>query len=185
MDPAWDVASAELPDWWPGLDAPLVYVSFGTVAGSIPIGTAAYVATLEAVAELPVRALLTVGRDVEVDAFGEAPANVRIEQWVPQGDVLGHAAAVVSHGGSGSTLGALAAGLPQVIVPLFADQFDNAARVEVVGAGVAAAPEAGAIRSALSRVLVQHSFGATAQGVAAELRTHAPADAAVELLAGL
>jgi glycosyltransferase len=49
-----------------------------------------------------------------------------------------HVAAVVGHGGFGTTLAALAAGAPQVVVPLFSfDQFDNAARVAEVGAGVA------------------------------------------------
>ena len=51
-------------------------------------------------------------------------------------DILGEAAVVVGHGGSGTTLEALAAGVPQVVAPLFADQPYNAARVAVVGAGV-------------------------------------------------
>ena len=49
-----------------------------------------------------------------------------------------HAAAVVGHGGHGTTLGALAHGVPQVVVPLFSiDQWANAAAVERAGAGVA------------------------------------------------
>ena len=91
---------------------------------------------LAAAAELPARVLLTVGRDADIDALGPAPPNLRVEAWVPQADVLGHADLVVSHGGSGTTLGALAAGLPLVVVPLFADQPDNARRVAAVGAGV-------------------------------------------------
>jgi UDP:flavonoid glycosyltransferase YjiC (YdhE family) len=43
---------------------------------------------------------------------------------------------VVSHGGSGTTFGALRAGIPVVIVPLFADQFVNGSRVAEAGAGV-------------------------------------------------
>ena len=41
-DPAADARSAPLPDWWGGDDAPLVYVTFGSVAGGMPIAEAAY-----------------------------------------------------------------------------------------------------------------------------------------------
>jgi hypothetical protein len=46
--------------------------------------------------------------------------------------VLPHAALVVCHGGSGSTFGALAAGVPLVIWPLFADQFRNGRAVQAI-----------------------------------------------------
>ena len=48
-----------------------------------------------------------------------------------------HARAMVSHGGTGTTRAGLAAGIPQVVLPLFADQPDNAARVDALGAGIA------------------------------------------------
>ena len=60
--------------------------------------------------------------------------SVRVERFVPQEDVLPACAAAVVHGGSGTTLAALAHGLPLVLVPQGADQFENAARVEAAGA---------------------------------------------------
>jgi hypothetical protein len=114
------------PDWWTAGEAPLVYVTFGSVAGGMAMAAAVYPAAIEAVAVLDVRVLLTVGHDTDHDAFGAMPANVRVESWAPQADALAVATAVVCHGGSGSTLGALAAGLPLVVVPRFADQPDNA-----------------------------------------------------------
>ena len=51
--------------------------------------------------------------------------------------MLAGASAAVGHGGAGTTLSALAAGCPLVVVPLFADQPYNAVRVAVSGAGVA------------------------------------------------
>ncbi|WP_250280891.1 MULTISPECIES: glycosyltransferase [unclassified Frankia] len=42
---------------------------------------------------------------------------------------------VVHHGRSGATLTAVTAGLPQLALPRFADQFDNAARISAAGAG--------------------------------------------------
>lgn len=74
-----------LPDWWPGDTRPLVYVSFGSVASHFPPAAAVYSRALEAVADLPVRVLLTVGGELEL---GEVPANVHVERWVPQTQVL-------------------------------------------------------------------------------------------------
>jgi UDP:flavonoid glycosyltransferase YjiC (YdhE family) len=184
-DPAWDAPAAELPDWRSGSDAPLVYVTFGSVAGAMAMAAGAYQAALEAVADLPVRVLLTVGHGANLDAFAGKPPNVRVEHWVPQHDVLARAAAVVCHGGSGSTLGALAAGLPIVVVPLFADQPHNAKRVAAAGAGVIVAPEPHAIRDGLSQVLANESYRAAAESLAAEMRSNPAIDTAVERLAVL
>ena len=182
-DPAWDASVAELPDWWSARAAPLVYITLGSVAGAMGMTASVYQAALEAVADLPVRVLLTVGLDANLDVFAEAPPNVHVERWIPQADVLSHASAVVCHGGAGSTLGALAAGLPIVVVPLFADHPYNAQRVVAVGAGVAAAPDARAIRDGISRVLENESYRAAAQRLAREMRSNPSTDAAVETLA--
>jgi hypothetical protein len=114
-------ARAPLPDWWPGDRRPLVYVTFGTVLGHLSESHAAYRTALDAVADLPARVLMTVGHAVDPAALVPVPSNTRIERWVPQGDVFPEARLVVCHGGSGTTFGALAAGLPLVICPLFAD----------------------------------------------------------------
>ena len=63
---------------------------------------------------------------------------MHVERWWPQRAVLSRAAAVVAHGGFGTTQAALEAGVPQVVLPLFSfDQFVNADRVAAVGVGVA------------------------------------------------
>jgi UDP:flavonoid glycosyltransferase YjiC (YdhE family) len=138
-----DVRHAPLPDWWHGSDAPLVYATFGSVAGQLPIAAGAYRLTLDAVTGLPARVLLTVGRATDVAELGPIPANVHVEAWVPQADVLGHAALIVCHGGSGTTFGALAAGVPVVLVPLFADQLTNARRLTAAGVALAVEPDRG------------------------------------------
>jgi UDP:flavonoid glycosyltransferase YjiC (YdhE family) len=103
--------------------------------------------------------------------------------------VLGHAAAAVVHGGSGSTLGAIAAGVPLVVVPLFADQPQNARRVAEVGAGLAVEPAredpeatVAPLREALERVLAEPDFGERARALADELRGEPAVDEAVPLL---
>lgn len=183
-DPAWDQSPAPLPRWWGDDERPLAYVTFGSVAGALPMSAPAYAAAIEAVAGLDVRALLTVGLEADLDALPPAPDNLRIERWVPQADVVAEAAAVVHHGGAGSTLGALAAGLPSVVVPLFADQPQNARRVAASGAGVVVAPPgADAIRDALARVLDGDRWPAPRR-LAAELRAQRdPGDVLDELLA--
>jgi UDP:flavonoid glycosyltransferase YjiC (YdhE family) len=170
-DPAAEVPPKSLPAWWAGDDRPLVYMTFGSVAAAFPAAAGAYGKALAALGELPVRVLLTVGRELEL---GEVPANVHVEQWVPQADVLAHAALVLCHGGSGTTLGALAAGRPLVVVPLFADQPFNAARAGIVGAGVVASVDT--IGRAVERVLDDDSYAIAARRVADEMRALPPVD---------
>ena len=86
---------------------------------------------------LPLRLLVTVGRDRDPAELGPLPANVRVERWVPQADLMPHVAAMVCHGGSGTVTMGLAGGVPMAVVPLFADQPWNAERVDALGAGIA------------------------------------------------
>ena len=132
-----EAGSTGLPDWWPGNSDPLVYVTFGTVAPAMPNMVPVYRTALEALAELPIRVLLTVGRTLDPDEWGPQPANIRIERWVQQTAAMSQAAVVLCHGGAGTTLGALSAGVPMVVFPLFADQGDNGRCVAAAGAGIA------------------------------------------------
>jgi len=181
-DPAWEVAPSELPDWWAGAGGPLIYISFGSVAGGYEMAAGAYRAAVEAMDGLDARVLLTVGRAADLSDFASAPPNVHVEAWVPQADVLAHAALVVCHGGSGTTLGSLAAGRPLVVVPLFADQPMNAERVAAAGAGLTVAPEAAAIRAATDKVMAAAAYRETAEEVAAEMASHPHVDEAVREL---
>ena len=72
---------------------PLVYVSFGSVTASahLPLYPALYRAAIDALAPLPVRLLVTVGEDRDLGELGPLPANVTVERWVPQDEVLAHA----------------------------------------------------------------------------------------------
>jgi UDP:flavonoid glycosyltransferase YjiC (YdhE family) len=176
--PAAEAAPEPLPDWWPGRDGPLVYVSFGSVAATVPFAAQVYGRALEAVAGLPVRVLLTTGgNDVEL---GHVPPNVRVERWVDEPAVLGHAAAVVGHGGTGTTLSALAAGCPLVGVPLFGDQPMNLASVAAARAGVVA-PLDGIGRS-IELVLADERYGVAARRAAGEMRSAPAVDGFLDLV---
>jgi UDP:flavonoid glycosyltransferase YjiC (YdhE family) len=162
---------------------PLVYVSFGTEAATMPMAPALYAAVFEAAAELPADVLLALGqRDADLAALGPAPANLRVEPWVNPAEVLPQADAAVSHGGFGTTMGAIASGLPLVVVPLFGDQPDNARRVEAAGAGVVVWPDPdgpaeairssidpGALRDAITTALDEPSYGRVAGELAAQM----------------
>src|SRR5262249_13345477 len=81
--------------------------------------------------------------------------NVVCVSTAPHGLIIPHAAAVITHCGHGTTLKALAAGVPLVCMPMGRDQNDTAARVVFRGAGVRIKPSAppAAIRRAVERVI--------------------------------
>lgn len=181
-----DVAPAEvdpLPAWWPNERDPLVYVTFGTVSAAVPFAGEAFRKVVGELAGLPVRLLVTTGDGGASTAWSTLPPTAHVERWVPQSTVLPQATAMVCHGGMGTVLGALAFGVPLVVVPQFADQHDNAARVSALGAGLTADPDS--VRDAVLRVLYEESFRTGAQRIAAEIAALPPADEAVELLRGL
>ena len=64
------------------------------------------------------------------------PPTVLWQSYLPLRELLPHAAALIHHGGIGTTAEALRAGIPQLIVALAYDQFDNAERVVALGAGL-------------------------------------------------
>jgi UDP:flavonoid glycosyltransferase YjiC (YdhE family) len=129
-------ATPPLPAWWGRSRAPLVYVSFGSAAAGNGYFPDLYREAAHALGTLDARVLLTLGLEVDPADLGPVPANVHVERWVPQAQVMAEAAAMVGHGGSGSTLAAMAAGVPLGVLPLFADQPVNADRVAELGAGL-------------------------------------------------
>jgi UDP:flavonoid glycosyltransferase YjiC (YdhE family) len=128
------------PGWLGGLgvDRPCVYITSGTEPAST---TFPWREVFAAVDDLGVDAVATIGSHVDPAAIGTVPARVRVERFVPQAAVLGRVAAVISHGGAGSVLGAAAHSRPQLVIPLFADQWDNGVAVRDAGCGILADPD--------------------------------------------
>lgn len=177
--------ASPLPSWGDP-DLPLVYVTFGSVTGSLPPFAGVFRQALDGLADLPVRVLLTVGRGVDVAGLGPVPANAHVEPWWPQRDALDYAAAVLGHGGYGTTMGAIEAGLPQVVAPIFtSDQVVNARHVAAVGAGRAVDPGPDVVVEAcaeISAVLGDPSYRQTAETVAAAAAALPPATEAVAMI---
>ncbi len=189
-----------LGEWWTGNDDPLVYLSFGSVAAGahLPYFPDLYRAAIEALAPLPVRVLVTTGdAGRDLDDLGEIPRNVHVETWVPHDAVAARASVIVCHGGYGSTLGALAHGVPLVVLPLFStDQWANGDAAARAGAGINLAGERGArnvlglpgadtlgeLAGAVEEVLGDDAYRRGAERVADAIGALPPVDDSVETL---
>ena len=132
--------SGDLPDWLEsiGTERPFVYATYGTENGP----QAPWRAIVGALASVDVDAVVTVGRGIDLDPLRAmladlTPGRIRIEPYVPQAILMERAAVVISHGGAGTMLAAGVAGVPQIAMPVAADQFENSDAF--VGAGVAVA----------------------------------------------
>jgi UDP:flavonoid glycosyltransferase YjiC (YdhE family) len=160
-----------------------VYFTLGTV---FPLESGdLFARVLAGLAELPVEVVATTGPELDPAELGPQPPNVRLERHLPHADVLPRCSAVVTHGGSGTVLGALAHGLPLVVVPLGADQPQNADRCEALGLGVVldpveAIPED--VRGAAAVVLSEPSYRAAAERMRDELAAFPSPEHAVALL---
>lgn len=161
-----------VPDWLNALsERPLVYLTAGTERVAL---NAPWVAAFEALAALDVDVVATIGPMLEPTSLGTVPANVHVERFVPQELLLSRAAVVASHGGAGTVLGAAAHGVPQVLYPIAADQWENADAVARAGAGVVCEQEhrdvaalAAAFQGALLDTEMHKAAGVVADEIAA------------------
>jgi MGT family glycosyltransferase len=178
-DPAW----AEQPWTAPPGDAPLVLVALSSTfqdhAGCLQ-------RIVDGLATLSVRAVVTTGPALDPGAV-TAPANISVVAAAPHSAVLREAAAVVTHGGHGTVVRALAAGVPALVLPHGRDQADNAARLTSRGAGLqlknGASPKA--IASAVRQLLAEPKFRTDAERLGETIRRDAASGAAVAELEDL
>jgi UDP:flavonoid glycosyltransferase YjiC (YdhE family) len=156
---------ASLPSWVANLnDASTVYFTLGTVF-NLESGDL-FSRVLAGLRDLPVNVVVTVGRQIDPAEFGPQPDNVQIERYIAQASILPYCDVSISHGGSGSVIGALAHGLPMVLIPMGADQPHNAARCETLGLArvldaVEATPET--VLEAVSTVLEDATYRKAAE----------------------
>jgi UDP:flavonoid glycosyltransferase YjiC (YdhE family) len=129
---------------------------------------------------LPVRGLVTTGPEID-PATILGTACVHVVRNAPHSAVLPETAAVINHGGHGIVIKALAAGLPQLTIPLGRDQPNNAARVHAAGVGLRLKKKAtsAAISVAVRRLLDEPGFRLRAEQLGATLRADAASHTAV------
>ena len=130
------VPAQALPPWWPRLTGRRVVHAtlgseFGLESGDL------FDRLIAGLSQLDAELVVTVGRDLDPAEFeaGSLPPHIHVEQWVPLQNLLPHCDLVVSHGGSGTVLAALRHGVPQLAVPMGADQLHNADRIVTLGLG--------------------------------------------------
>ncbi len=147
---------------------PLVYLTLGTAFGTPELARTA----IDGLAQLGTHVVVATGR-VRPEELGDLPSRVTAHAWVDQADLLPHADVVVHHGGSGTTLGALAAGVPQLVLPQGADQFANAEALRTSGAALRLLPDevsADAIADQVAKLLPRDtSHRDAARAIAVEI----------------
>jgi UDP:flavonoid glycosyltransferase YjiC (YdhE family) len=149
---------------------PTVYFTLGTVFDTASGDLISRVLT--GLRKLPVHVVATVGEHLDPAVFGRQPARIRIERYVPQEQVLPRCDLVVSHGGSGSLVGALAHGLLSVLLPIGADQPHNARRCAELGVARVLDPHTatpGEVRAAVAAALADRDGRRAAQRVQHEI----------------
>lgn len=158
-----------------------VLLTFGT---TIMEGQTALIDRVgEAVAGLDLEAVLTLGPAVEPGAV-HLPDGVQAVAFADHDEVMPDCAAVVSHGGLGTVLRALAHGVPQLLLPLGRDQAFNAGRIEALDAGIQLPMDASPqqVRTALRTLLSDPRFAAAARSAANRIAAEAPDQTAAEAL---
>ncbi len=161
-----------LPQWVGEMEKqPTVYATLGTFDNQ---RTDILTAILEGLRDEPINLILTVGRNRDPLEFGERPANVHIERYIPQNLLLPYCDLALCHGGSGTIMDALSLGLPLVIIPVAADQPENAQRCMEVGVARVIEPEGHtglphAIRDATWEVLKEPRYRQAAQRLQKEI----------------
>ncbi|WP_020499728.1 nucleotide disphospho-sugar-binding domain-containing protein [Sciscionella marina] len=171
---------ARLPEWLlEPPERPRIAVTLGSVLPAMA-GLGALDGLLTAMGSVDAEFVLALdGAEV-----GGLPPNARAVDWLPLNQLLPSCAAAVHHGGSGTTLAVLDAGLPSVIIPQGADQFRNAELLD--GCGAALVAEGDKVDAALlNRLLSEEPLRAGAGRLAAELHAQPAPSTLVDQFANL
>src|SRR5919197_879666 len=161
---------------------PRVAVTLGTVLTQVGALTS-LTKLVDVARHLDAEFVLALG-DADPSPLGELPDNVRAAGWVPLSALLPTCAALVHHGGAGSTLTAIDAGVTQLVLPHGAVQFVNADAVARRGLGLRSETDQ-VDAELIDRLLTDPGLGRVASEVADEIATlPTPADL-VPKIAGL
>ncbi len=141
---------------------------------------------VDAVAALPVRAIVTTGPSID-PASVRAGADTQVVRYVPHVEILPSASLVITHAGLGTTMSALAHGVPLLCTPMGRDQFFNAEQVQTLGAGRMLMPDSSTedIAQAAADVLEHDRFKEGAKQLAVAISGYGGAAQAASVLEGL
>jgi hypothetical protein len=165
-----------LPDWLVEAPArPRICVTLGTALPHVA-GVGGISGVIDAVRDLDVDVILALG-GTDTSALGTLPSNVRAVGWIPLSALVPTCSAIVHHGGAGTTMNALVAGVPQLVLPHMADQHGNAKAVQQRGVGLMHLPEeatAQTVQRSLRQLLDDSNFTQAAQEVRQENENQVP-----------
>ncbi len=186
----WSEPGLALPELFSGpYDRPRVYLTLGTVTPGAPGMVGVLRTVLDGLADQDADVLVSIGPALDKAVLGVLPPRVHLEAFVPGAQVLPLVDLVIHHGGSGTTLGSMAAGRPQLVLPQVAhDQFINASAVAGSGAGAALMPgqvSAEAVGREAARLLGPGTHRQQAQVLAQQIRDMPAPAAVLESLADL
>ena len=141
---------------------------------------------VDAVAQLPVRAIVTTGPSIDPPSLTAGP-NTQVVRYVPHTQILPAASLVITHAGVGTTMAALGHGVPLLCTPMGRDQFFNAEQVQALGAGRMLMPDSStdAIAQAATDVLADARFTGGARRMAGVIRGYGGAQQAADALESL
>lgn len=161
---------------------PTVYATLGTAYNRTP---GIFSMILTALAAEPINLIVTLGPGHDPGDFDTQPSHVYLERYLPQSLLFPHCDLVITHGGSGTVRTALTHGLPMVILPIAADQPENARRCEALGLArvvLSRNRTAEAIREASRAVLHDSRYRRNAERLRDEMRALPGSEYVVALL---
>jgi MGT family glycosyltransferase len=140
---------------------------------------------IDGLGNLDADVLITIGFEGDPASLGPLPENVYVEHYMPHALLLPRCSAVICHGGSGTTLSALALGLPLLVLPQGADQYLIGDLVQASGAGLCLTPRhvnASTVRQSVLALLDEPGYRANARRLQHEIAAMPGPEEAVHLI---
>jgi hypothetical protein len=159
-----------------------VHLTLGTLFHG---ATQVFRVVLDGLRPLPVNVVVTVGPGADPAGLGPQPAHVLVADFAPHASLLPRCDALITQGGAGTILAALAHGLPHLILPQGADQFVNADTASRAGVARQLPPDrlsADAVTTAVARLLDDDALRAAVRRARAEIERMPSADAVLAAL---
>jgi len=192
----WEQSSGDLPEWVAALRSygPLVWLYPGNPRyGILPSFADSVVlirAAIEALANAPLRVVLTTGYHTLPMQAQRLPENFVFAPYLPGIAMAEHSALMIHHGGHGSFMTGLQAGTPQVIVPTYSERESNARRMAALGTGEFVIPsvsrsgmkhlDAAGFKAKVDRVLTEPHYREASRRIAGLMRRYGGAREAAD-----
>jgi MGT family glycosyltransferase len=182
-----DQGGTVLPPWVDDLPFDrTVHMTLGTVFNVD--GADAYRHALAAFADAPYNFVVALGPRLDPARFAAHGANTRVEVFMPHRLFIPRCDLVIAHGGFSTLMVTLSCGVPMLVLPIGADQFENAeccSRGGVARVVPAADITPASIRAEADAVLADSRYRRRARQLAAEMEAMPPPDACVTAIEDL